>query len=129
MKTQGQIILDLDKNLYINKGELTAIRNIAIASYITSCAIAKMNELLYENEGEIVYCDTDAIHTTEPININIGDNLGQWSLDLINEVNYISPRHYTYVDIETGELIEKGCREITTLLEKIKRLSANNWSS
>lgn len=67
-----------------------------ISAFVASYARIMLLRAIKANEGNIIYCDTDSIKTTQPaIGVDIGEGLGQWTYEIKGKlVNYYRPKFY-----------------------------------
>lgn len=50
------------------------------AGWITAATRAKLNDVLHKHPGKIIAVETDALYSTEPLDVDLGTGLGQWEL-------------------------------------------------
>ena len=68
--------------------------NPVYASLITSFARARLLEAIGKAGDKVVMVATDAVFTTEPIDLPIGNELGEWSADEYPDIFVIQPGLY-----------------------------------
>jgi hypothetical protein len=64
------------------------------AGYVTSWTRAKVLEAALENLEAIIAFETDALFSTEPLNVTIGTGLGEWELTEFDSLTYVQSGHY-----------------------------------
>jgi hypothetical protein len=96
------------------------------AGYITSYTRASMFLAMQQNPDAIIACETDAIFSTEPLNLPISKKLGDWSIDAFEEILYLQSGFYfaknadgTSVDKMRG--FDRGSVSINDALSAIRR--------
>lgn len=66
--------------------------------YITSATRAKLFGAAMQKPHAVIFLATDGICTTEPLDLDIGDDLGQWSLTMHKGVVCVQSGVYFYLD-------------------------------
>lgn len=64
------------------------------AGYITSYTRAKIYRAMMQNPGAIIAAETDAVFSTEPLDLDIGEGLGQWELKVFDDILYLQSGFY-----------------------------------
>lgn len=59
------------------------------AGYITSYTRAKIWKAICQNPAAIIAVETDAVFSTEPLDLTITDQLGDWSYDCFDWITYL----------------------------------------
>lgn len=80
------------------------------AGYTTSYCRANVLRAVIPKIDSVIAFETDAVFTTEPLNINIGTGLGEWEETRFSSFTYVQSGHY-YATTEDGKEIVK-CRGI-----------------
>lgn len=87
--------------------KLPPFHSILYAGAITSYARATLYDLAMENEDAVIMFATDGLFTTEPMNVDQGDGLGQWEVTTCEEMVIVqSGVYYT----RTGDTWHKKTR-------------------
>lgn len=80
------------------------------AGYVTSWCRAHVLRAAMQKPGSVIAFETDALFTSEPLDLDIGPGLGQWEETVFNSLTYVQSGHY-YGTLSNGEEIVK-CRGI-----------------
>lgn len=64
------------------------------AGYVTSATRAKLYRAYSENPGAIFAFETDALFSTQPLELKIGKSLGDWSVTQFDNILYIQSGFY-----------------------------------
>jgi DNA polymerase type B, organellar and viral len=73
----GKLIQHVGGDEHTNK--LPAFHQLEWAGYITACTRAKLYTAGMQNPEAIIGFQTDGIFSTEPLDLDFGDGLGQWN--------------------------------------------------
>jgi hypothetical protein len=76
------------------------------AGFITSYTRAKIYEATQLNPSAIIAAETDAVFSTEPLDLPESEELGDWKMKLYKEIVYIQSGYY-YAIKPSGEIICK----------------------
>jgi len=76
------------------------------AGYITSFTRAKIYEAMLMNPRAIIAAETDAVFSTQPLNLPLSDELGDWEELRFKEITYLQSGFY-YAIKENDELVVK----------------------
>jgi hypothetical protein len=76
------------------------------AGYITSYTRAMLYKAIISNPAAIIACETDAVFSTEPLDLPVSDDLGDWELTNYDEITYLQSGFY-YAIKPTDETICK----------------------
>jgi hypothetical protein len=71
-----------------------AFANMVWAGLITAITRAKLNDAIALNPGRIVMIATDAVYSLDPIDLPIGDDLGQWEYQKLDGLFIVQPGLY-----------------------------------
>jgi hypothetical protein len=80
------------------------------AGYATSWCRAKVLEAALLDIEAVIAFETDALFTSRPLNIQIGDELGEWEETVFSSLTYVQSGHY-YGTTAAGKEVVK-CRGI-----------------
>lgn len=64
------------------------------AGYITSYTRAKIYKAIMQNPDAIIAAETDAVFSTEPLDLDYGESLGQWELKEYDSITYLQSGFY-----------------------------------
>jgi hypothetical protein len=64
------------------------------AGYVTSTTRAMLFGAVSQKPESIIAVETDAVFSTEPLNLNVGTELGQWEETLFDSITYIQSGFY-----------------------------------
>lgn len=64
------------------------------AGYVTSATRAKIFRVVEQNPRAIIAIETDAVFSTEPLDIDIGNDLGQWEETTFDAICYLQSGFY-----------------------------------
>lgn len=95
-------------------------RSLVWAGMITSGCRAKLAELLYRYDGDIVAVATDGVYATTPLNVEVGDSLGEWEVDEHPHIVLVRPGIYWTDDAVKS----RGLPQSSILKEKDAILAA-----
>jgi hypothetical protein len=70
------------------------------AGYITSYTRAKIWQAIRANPGAIIAVETDAVFSTEPLDLPYSDALGDWELKKFAEIVYLQSGYYYSTDLD-----------------------------
>lgn len=73
--------------------------NIMLAGLITSRTRAKLLEAASQKPGGVIMMATDAVYTTEPLELDIGGKLGQWEAHEFADLFLVQPGLYWSPDL------------------------------
>lgn len=77
------------------------------AGYVTSWCRAHVLEAAMKKPHAIIAFETDALFTSEPLDLDIGEGLGQWEETVFTSLTYVQSGHYYGTEIKkNGELKE-----------------------
>lgn len=76
------------------RGQIPAYQSYIYAGLVTSGTRAQMFRAAMQKPDSVVAFATDGLCTTEPIDLDIGTNLGQWESALYDEGLFIKPGFY-----------------------------------
>ena len=65
-----------------------------IAGYITASTRGQMWKAIKNHTNSIIGIETDGIFSTEPLDVELGEGLGQWELETYDEIVYIQSGVY-----------------------------------
>lgn len=84
------------------------------AGYVTSWTRAKVLDAALNNLEAIIAFETDALFSSEPLDLDIGDGLGQWEVTEFASLTYLQSGHYYGTKIGKGGKLEEvaKCRGI-----------------
>lgn len=71
-----------------------AYANMVWAGLITALTRAKINTAISLNPGRIVMAATDAVYSLEPLDLDIGERLGQWEGEELDGLFIVQPGLY-----------------------------------
>lgn len=80
------------------------------AGYVTSWCRAQVLRAALQNLESVIAFETDALFTSEPLDLPISSNLGEWGLIEFSSLVYVQSGHYYATKID-GETVTK-CRGI-----------------
>jgi len=80
------------------------------AGYVTSWCRSRVLLAALTNIESVIAFETDALFTTEPLNVDTGEGLGQWGMDHFRSLTYVQSGHY-YGTLTDGEEVVK-CRGV-----------------
>lgn len=72
--------------------------NLLYGGYITSHTRAAMLKAAESNPASVICFLTDAIHTTEPLEVELGNGLGQWKVTEYSKAEYVDLGIYRLFD-------------------------------
>lgn len=70
------------------------------AGYVTSWCRAHVLRAALRNPGAVIAFETDALFTSEPLDLDIGPGLGQWEETKFENLTYVQSGHYYGTKIE-----------------------------
>jgi hypothetical protein len=75
------------------------------AGYITSYTRAKIYKAIQLNPDAIIASETDAVFSTEPLDLPLTDNLGDWEETIFDEICYLQSG--LYYALTNGQVVSK----------------------
>jgi hypothetical protein len=69
---------------------------LPVAGWVTSYCRAMLFSAIAKNPGAIIAVETDAVYSTEQLNLHYGGGLGEWDLTEYDEMIYIQSGMYHY---------------------------------
>lgn len=140
MKRRGDdgIVPKLEMNSYYGKfaqragwfkegDRIPSYHQLEWAGYITSSTRAKLFKVYSSANASIFSFETDAIFSTRPIQVDVGENLGQWSVTEFTDILYLQSGFY-FAHNSEGKVTEhyrgfdKGSLNFDQVLEWLSRL-------
>lgn len=64
------------------------------AGYVTSWCRSRVLLAAIDKPNSVIAFETDALFTTEPLNVDIGTGLGQWEETVFSSLTYVQSGHY-----------------------------------
>lgn len=116
-----------------------AHHQLEYAGYITSYTRAKIYKAMMQNPQTIIAAETDAVFSTEPLDLDYGEGLGQWELKEYDSIVYLQSGFYYASKGETiickyrgmdrdGETMQPVGLPYRTVLDHLAHLSGTgNW--
>lgn len=77
-----------------HNGKAPKWHQIEWAGMITAHCRAQLYTAMMQKPHAIIACETDSIFSTEPLNLDIGENLGQWDLTVLDGLTYLQSGVY-----------------------------------
>ena len=102
-KTAQQVGWTVDAN---NNVKLPPYHQLDYAGFITASCRAQIWNAYISNPDAIIAIETDAIFSTEPLNLDIGDKLGQWEQTVFNDITYVQSGTYWATEVN-GNVVNK----------------------
>lgn len=88
------------------------------AGMITSATRAQLWEAISQNPGAIIAIETDGLFSTAPLDLDIGDELGQWEYKEYEWITYVQSGIYFTSDDATGEKVKSRGIDVKHLHHK-----------
>ena len=100
-------VLDDDRGLFqVSSLSDCAFEHVGIAGTITSQARVRLYRGLLEAKNELVYCDTDSVHTTKPFpDSMVSQELGSFKMEFEGRGAYAGKKLYALQDSKGNEKI------------------------
>lgn len=76
------------------EGRIPAYHQLMWAGMITSATRAQMYDAAMQNPEAVIFFATDGLYTLEPLDLDIGDGLGQWSEEVYDGVTVVQAGVY-----------------------------------
>lgn len=68
--------------------------NLVWAGLITAMVRAKLNNVAQQAQGSIIMFATDAVYSTKPLDLPIGDKMGDWEYNKLDDMFIVQPGLY-----------------------------------
>jgi len=88
------------------KGQPPRWHQLEYAGYITSYTRAMIYRAIISNPEAIIAAETDAVFSTEPLDLPVSDELGDWELKEFKEIVYLQSGFY-YATEDNGKIVCK----------------------
>ena len=76
------------------------------AGYITSHCRATIMQACMQNLDAIIAIQTDAVFSSEPLDLPVSSNLGEWGMDILDDLTYANAGIYWFN--QSGKMTEKS---------------------
>lgn len=74
--------------------KLPTFHQLEYAGYITASTRAHLFAAMSQTTGSVIACETDAVFSTSPLNLDIGKGLGQWEQSNYSGIAYLQSGLY-----------------------------------
>lgn len=103
------------------------------AGFITSSCRAKILDAITANPSAIIAVETDAVFSTEPLNLPVSDELGDWEETYFSDFTYVQSGVYFATEgdgvttktrgIERGELTREEARALLSKPQRVREIA------
>lgn len=94
--------------------------NLYWAGLVTSATRAEILRAILQRPNAIIACETDSVFSTEPLDLSLGDGLGEWGLKTYTSLTYVQSGMYFATDGDGVELARyRGLDKGTLTREKV----------
>lgn len=83
-----------------------------LSAYITSYSRIKLYEDRLKHSDKICYCDTDSVISPDPIDINLGNEIGQWKRCIYKSFQAFAPKFYLIDENKKIKGVPKSANEL-----------------
>jgi hypothetical protein len=98
----------------------------AVAAAVTGEIRARLYRDMLRNPGAIVACHTDGLISREPLDLELGPELGQWGLDHVNDETviigcgmYLTRNGGVWMERKRGLRLDQSLRKLRTLTSPV----------
>lgn len=106
-KTAQQVGWSYDK---FGRVRIPTYHQLEWAGYVTSWCRANVLRAAMKNPGAVIAFETDALFTSEPLDLEIGSGLGDWEETVFESLTYVQSGHYYGTELGGKEIIK--CRGV-----------------